>query len=510
MNECTPDVSYEAKACNDGSTRHALLVTAYRKAVDVGLFDALDRHVHIRMRTRDYSPLDKFKTLIASILLGCDHTKEINTQLGAHEPELAALFGLRTRRFPDQSGINTLLRRCNPDSVTQVRQAAFDLLVANSRARDRRAWLRLPGGRRVLVADLDQHGLVVRGTTFELADDGFFGRKRGRRGYQVSLLYLGGQVREVLDEFLDPGSTYAGARVDALLERLGQTCDALSIARSDVLVRADAQYGTPAIIAKIEAGGFGYLIKGLSAGRAKRLMREHGAGACLEVATSGAGGEVRRVADVGWLEHVGVVAEGEQRPKIRARTVLGQWEHEVAVQRRRPGPVMRAKQRREGAQRRRVVTAEYWLTNVDAEDLPAVEAIEVYNGRQTIEAYFKDEQQALGARHVRTNVWAGEAVFEWLVAMTNNLLRWLQQQEWAGTVLEEVGLTRLVKEGMAIGGQIQRQGSKVLVTLERRHPLVRRLLTQWRALTGAVARGRTFAPSYHITPIRYVPQEISP
>src|SRR4051794_14225936 len=93
MNQCTPDVSYEAMACDDGSTRHALLVTAYGKALDVGLFDALDRHVRIRMRTRDYSPLDKFKTLIESILIGCDHTNAINTQLGAHEPELAALFG---------------------------------------------------------------------------------------------------------------------------------------------------------------------------------------------------------------------------------------------------------------------------------------------------------------------------------------------------------------------------------------------------------------------------------
>jgi hypothetical protein len=509
MNECTPDVSYSAMACADGSTRHALLVTAYKKALEVGLFDALDRHVHIQMRTRDYSPLDKFKTLVASILIGCDHTKAINTQLGAHEPELAALFGFRTGRFPDQSGINTLLRRCTPDSVEQVRQAGFDLLVAHSRARDRRAWLRLPGGRRMLLADIDQRGLEVRGKQFELAEDGFFGRKRSRRGYQLSLLYLGGQVREVLDEHLDPGSTYAGTRVVAMLSRLGQICDALSIARADVLVRADAQYGTPAIIAMIEAAGFAYLIKGLSAGRARTLMAQHGTGARFEVATSGEGGEIRRVADVGWLEHVGTPVEGE-RPKVRARTILGQWEHEVAARRGRPGPAGRAKRRREGTQRVRTVTAEYWLTNVAREDLPAVEAIRVYNGRQTIEAYFKDEQQALGARHVRTKVWGGAAVFQWLVALTNNLLRWLQQQEWAGTVLEEVGMTRLVKEGMAIGGRIERHGSTVLVTLERRHPLVRRLLTQWRALTGVAACGRTFAPTRVVAHIRPVPKQIGP
>jgi hypothetical protein len=484
MKESTPTLTYEATAFEDGQTAHGLLVTAYQKAVEFGFFDLLDKHVKVTMRTKDYSPNDKIKTLWASIVLGCDHTKQINTELGAHEPDLARLFGFSTARFPDQSGINTLLRRFTDASVGEFREVAFELLCQHSRAHDRHTWLRLPGGRRRLVVDIDQRGLVVRGKTFELAEDGFYGRKRGRKGYQLSLAFLGGALREVLDEYLDGGKTPAGFGIADLLARLAQACTALGIAPEDVLVRADAQYGTPAIIEQIAACGFQYLIKGISPQRAAKLLARVGSAALFELATGGAVGEAWWVSDLGWVEHEGEPREGV-RPRIRARTIVGAWMHEVARTGSRPGAASRAKRRREGRTRERVVTMESWLTSLPAEDLPAVVAIETYNARQTIEAYFKDEQQALGARHVRTKVFAGSAVFQWLVAITNNLLRWMQQEVFAGTVLEDVRLTRLVKEAMAIPARIRREGPRVVVALERRHPLVKCLLTSWKPLLHA-------------------------
>jgi hypothetical protein len=44
------------------------------------------------------------------------------------------------------------------------------------------------------------------------------------------------------------------------------------------------------------------------------------------------------------------------------------------------------------------------------------------NDRPTIERYFYDEQWGLGVRQVRTRHFAGEAMFEFMVATTNNLL----------------------------------------------------------------------------------------
>ena len=475
MEKSTPVVRLEATVFDDEHTAHALLIPIYQKADELGLFEQLGARLHLAMRAKDYSWLDKLKTLWASIVIGCSHTVEINTSLGAHEPALARVFGLE--RFPDQSGINRLLHRVTAESVAQARQVAFDLLVRHSRARDRSRWLRLPGGRRLLVLDIDQRGLVVSSRRYELADAAFFGTKRGRRGYRLTLAYLGGAIGEVFDEHFDAGTTTPAARLPDVLEQLWRACQQWGISPADVLIRADAAYGTPAIVTLIEAYGFAYLIKGLSPGRAATLLRCVGEGAVFERA--GRGAEQRWVSDVGRLEHVGRSAG---RPRVTARTIVGVWVHEAAARGGRPGPSTRRRRAREGTAHRRVATPEYWLTSVEAEDLPASALVEVYNARQTIEAYFKAEQQGLGARHVRTHAWAGAALFQWLVAMTNNVLRWAQQQLFAATELETAGITRLTKDVMQVPGRVQRRGHELVVTLERRHPLVARLLRGWRRL----------------------------
>ena len=488
MRKSTPKVRLEATAFDDERTAHALLVPIYQKADELGLFERLGARLTIAMRTNDYTVLDKLKTLWASIVIGCSHTSHINTALGAHEPALAGVFGLA--RFPDQSGINRLLHRVTAESVEQVRQVAFDLLVRHSRARERARWLRLPGGRRVLVVDVDQRGVVVSSRRYELSEPAFFGTKRGRRGYRVTLAYAGGQIGEVFDEYFDPGATPPAARMPEVLEQLERVCRQWGIEPSDVLVRADAAYGTPAILSLIEAHGFEYVIKGLSPARAQALLREVGAEAVFERA--GRGSEQRWVTDLGRVEHVG---RSPGRPRVLARTLVGVWVHEVARGGTRPGPSSRRRREREGTARRRVATPESWMTSMGAEDLPADAAVEVYNARQTIEAYFKAEQQALGARHVRTHAWAGAALFQWLVAITNNVLRWVQQELFSATELEHYGLTRLTTEAMHVPGRVRRQALDIVVTLERRHPLVARLLTGWRRLLVEVP-----APLYPFAP----------
>ena len=216
MKKSMPKIRLEARVLDTEHTAHALLIPIYEKANELGLFERLGAGLKIAMRTNDYTWLDKLKTLWASIVLGCSHTVEINTVLGAQESALASVFGLE--RFPDQSGINRLLHRVTPDSVTQVRQVAFELLVRHSRARDRWRWLRLPGGRRLLVVDIDQRGLVVSSRRYELAEAAFFGTKRRRRGYRLTLAYLGGDVGEVLDEHFDAVEARFASRTPAEAE----------------------------------------------------------------------------------------------------------------------------------------------------------------------------------------------------------------------------------------------------------------------------------------------------
>jgi DDE family transposase len=373
---------------------------------------------------------------------------------------------------------------------------AHALLFANTRSRERARWLRLPGGRRELVVDIDQRSLAVRGRQFELAEAGFFGRNRGRQGYQLTRCYLGGDLREGLDEHVDPGATPATARLTDVLEAVARLCEACGIEPADVLVRADAVYGTAAVIAAIQGYGFQFLLKGISPQRGEKLLGAVGPAAVFERTSAGEAGEARWVTDLGWRAHDGK-GEARPRPSVQARTISGVWVHEVRPRRQsRPRSSLRARLKREGRARERRVRAEYWLTSLEGEDLPAPAVVEIYNDRQRIEAYFRDEQQALGARHVRRRAWAGAAVFEWLVAMTNTVLRWTMGELLAGTPVEEFGLTRVVKEVMQIPARLVRRGRTVRIIVPSRHALVRRLLTSaspfWSRLAVATsARART-------------------
>src|SRR5262249_10457570 len=123
----------------------------------------------------------KMKTLWASIVVGCEHTYKINDKLGEHEQAIAQAVGLL--RFPDQSQVNRWLHATRQEHLMQFRQVPLQLLGAHTRARFKANSCVMPNGEQMQVADIDQRALDVRGKQFVLAKSGYFGRKRGRRGY---------------------------------------------------------------------------------------------------------------------------------------------------------------------------------------------------------------------------------------------------------------------------------------------------------------------------------------
>lgn len=456
-------------------TNHGLLVAAHHFVDRLGFFSAVDRFLSFSVRTRDYSWQDKFLTLWASILVGCDHTSQINAKLGPDERALAALFGLD--RFPDQSQINRLLTSTTPDHVAQMRALHLHLLAHNSRARRRRLWPRLADRTPVLFLDLDQRAITVSSNRFELASKGHFGRKRGSWGYQLSLAFLGGALGEVVDEYFDPGNTPAAARLDDLLTSTSTICRALRIAPTQVVVRGDAQYGTPAIIKKIEAHGFHYLVKGLSSQRARRLLDRVGDDRIFHLVDNGAGREPAWMCDLGDLVHRHGRTPSPDTD-ITARTLL-LVRHVLERPRRRPDPKHRALAAASGTDRVRVRKVDYFLTSLEPHRLPLALVLATYHDRSTIERYFYDEAYGLGTRQVRTKHAAGQAVFQWLVATTNNVLRWMKHAMFKDTEIERMGVSRLVHCAMQIPARIKRWGDRVLVEFPARHHLIAALAKTW-------------------------------
>src|SRR5262245_46845506 len=86
MDKHTPKVEYKTTDEFAGQIRSGLLVAAYEMAQRSGWFTALAKQVHIDMKTVVYTPLQKVQTLWASLIVGCEHTVEINEKLGPDQP----------------------------------------------------------------------------------------------------------------------------------------------------------------------------------------------------------------------------------------------------------------------------------------------------------------------------------------------------------------------------------------------------------------------------------------
>lgn len=478
MHHFSQDVSFNATENFNNHTAHALLVTAFNKAQNVGLFSKLEQTLHLKMKKRTYSWADKLKTLWASIVVGCNHTSEINSKLGSHERAAARIFNLE--RFPDQSQVNRLLWAFEAEHVEQWRKIHLDLLCRYSRATARKRWLLLANRERLLPVDIDQRAIVVRGKQFELATKGYFSHKRGRKGYQLSLAFIGGPIGEVLDESLDSGNTPIVQRIDDLLSSAEEFCRRSSIPKDCILIRGDAQLGTPAIMAKIQAKGFHFLLKGLSPARAKRLLKQVGEQVIFFRVENGLERLPAWMCDMGEVEH----REGRDRSsaiKVKTRTLLMVRQLEMN-RKKRPDQKTREKLKQQGEQREKVTRVDYFLTDLTEKQLPVERVLAVYNDRPTIERYFYDEQYGLGARQVRTSHFAGEAMFEYIVATTNNLLKWMRHTTFRGTEIEKMGVSRIVHEAMQIAGRIYREGRKWVVEMPAEHVLVKQLMKSWKQL----------------------------
>jgi len=137
------------------------------------------------------------------------------------------------------------------------------------------------------------------------------------------------------------------------------------------------------------------------------------------------------------------------------------------------------KKREEG--KKRQIRYDYFLTNLGVDELPVERVLSVYDDRATIESYFGEEQNALGAKHLRTGSFAGSAVFQYLVASTNNLLRWFRHAMLKGSEFEGYGLKRIIHQLMQIPARLIRSGRRWSVEFPRHHTQAAKLLKHLRA-----------------------------
>jgi hypothetical protein len=383
-------ITYQA-AERDEDTVSAFLMMVFEYGHEIGLYGLLGSRLKIAMKEVKYSRVNKAQTVIASLVMGCGHTKAINETL---EPERAAASYLGLERFPDQSQINRYLTRFSEENVKQWGTLQLELLVRQSRARQAVGWL---------AVDIDQCGLVANGKTYEFKRKGYFPRKRGEEGYQLSAAYLGA-YDEAVQLYLDPGNVHCSQRLADLLRDtdfvLTQDNPTLK-----VIYRLDAGYDTPTNRQLLLDRSSCFLLKAHDARLARKLAQQ--------------------VPLQDWIPVDELVHGTELEPADGCRRLL----YEFYLP--------------EG-------DLEYFLmfTNLPADEFSIQRCFSLYNERQTIEAFFAQSRHVYNIQNLRSRKFHAIYAFLRFVFLTHNLIHWTKQVHFTGTELAQL-TTRMLLQHIA-------------------------------------------------------------
>jgi hypothetical protein len=369
-------ITYEAGAEQETVSAFLMMVLEYGN--EQGLFSLLEGWLEVKMKEVIYSRLQKAQTVMASLVMGCKHTKDINEVL-TQEGTAARYLGMQ--RFPDQSQINRYLTRFDAAAVEALAEVHAQMFERQSQAR------RAVGQ---IVVDIDQCGLVVSGQSYELARQGYFPRKRGEKGYQLSAAYIGA-YDEAVQIYLDPGNTPGVRRLPDLLSDIDRLLERDNPGLT-VIRRLDSGYDS-ATQRQYLASLRGYF---LLKGRDSRTAQRQAEGIALHE----------------WL----LVADGVHGLELAAQDGVRHLLYEFWLADGR---------------------CEYALlyTNLPADQFGVLAAFTFYNERTTIEAFFAASRQVFNIHSMRSRQFHAIFAFLRFVFLTHNLIHWAKHARLSGSPL---------------------------------------------------------------------------
>lgn len=470
---------------SSSQTDHALLVPLGHFAVQIGLLEAFSQ-VPVPMKTVDHSPGEKLAQLFCHILAGGMHITEL-----AHRPHplvndgaVAGAWGQEA--FASASGVSALLRAATPATVAAVK-AAVRTVSAPYRRRILRdlspSWL---------VVDFDLTGLVVsdQAATYEGATYGYMGEVGGvGKGYQFARAQVAGkQDVLVLGGFLHPGRTVSPhclaelvgcveaelgrprRRVECVEERLAAAEHTL--AELDAALAMPAQESTKARQRRERQVAQHVQVTAESAElrmRRDTLVTENANNPSprrIILRLDGGFGDADRLA---WLYEQGyefVARVHNHRLAATMRTEPGLVWEKVS----KNGFIAESSRTTLGASPYplRLFACRQWWGNdrperwsalavtpgLAASDWSTRRVGVFYNARQVAEASIKEGKGIFASRHLPTRHQAGIALYQELVLLAQNLLRWFHRQVLQRTLLAAAGVHELVRIGANSSAQI--------------------------------------------------------
>ncbi|HEX9061597.1 MAG TPA: transposase [Clostridia bacterium] len=373
----------------------AWLISFIKFSEQISAFEPL-KAVQIKMKEIRYTVQQKLITLICSIVIGCAFTSDVNDKL---VPETIAPRMLNMLRFPDQSQLNIILKKFSEGNIQQLKEVHHQLFQENSQSLSTSE---------TVVVDVDQTGLLANGKKFECATKGYFPRKRGKQGYQLSAAFCG-STGETVTMYLDPGNTNSYKRLKDMLDDISVKYSK-TITNNSLILRADSGYGSDDSVEIFKATKAKFVVKGYSSQRAKNLAAN-----------------VKRD---DWEEIDKYVDVCELPCQCDLRIILVRVLEKDGVKHT------------------------YLVTNIPNSDMSAKDLFHFYNGRQTIEAFIKTCKKTYGIKNLRTKCFLGIYGFLWLVFITHNLISWMKATVFAETEFGELGVDTIVRKFGSISAEV--------------------------------------------------------
>ena len=393
-------------------------------AEQIGFFNLLENQIQLPYKQVTYTHLDKMKTLIAAIAVGCRHIQDINYQL---RPYPALAQSLNMIHFPEQSTINRLLHQFSGANLTQL-----DELFETSL----RQWGWCQKHPKVNF-DFDSTGLIVYGHTFTFARKGYFPKHQGAKGYQLSMAYSYGTApNEILSLHLDPGNCPPAAR---FWDAFYQVVEILGSVDRIGIIRADAAQGTGENIQELIETGVDFVIKGFHPLTARNFAKS--------------------VAENQWIStdfFSKVVDLGLRK--------ITNCAHPVRV------ILIRTYN-----SRKEQIEFSHLYVRLTLEKMSAPEVFDFYNKRQNIEALFNCEKNGLHLTPMKTRKFASSLAFLYFNVFTFNLLNWFKHRMLKNTQLENMGLSEFVDKLMKIPAYVKARSRQLELNFPAEHPMIKKL-----------------------------------
>ena len=368
------------------------------------------------MKEVSYTQLDRVKTLIASIAIGCKHGKDINHKL---VPYKGSAECCQMPRFPDQSQINRFLKHFDIYNILELEFIFEQLLSYHGLWRSRQK----------VDIDFDCTGIVVYGKTYQFARKGYFPKKRSSRGYQLSLASTANiAFKEILSLYLDPGNTHHDSR---FWDAIYQVADILGDLDRIGIIRADSASGTGPNIEALKDHNLSFLIKGKDPRTAKNFAQKLGYEDWIPIDffTKIADMQKQRISNCRYPVRVIVVETTSPKARKKYSHLYTDLEHEPE------------------------------------------QLFYKYNQRQSIESLIKEDKNGLNIDHLRTRKYFGILSFIYFVVMTYNLFSLFRYHVLRGTELETLSVIDLTNKLMNIPAKIRAEKNQLKLVFHKNHYL---------------------------------------